>query len=50
VTRLLAEPQARDAMGARARAFAVEHHSSAAYASRLERIYEEARRRSDRPR
>jgi glycosyltransferase involved in cell wall biosynthesis len=42
VRRLLAEPSARVEMGARARAYAVEEHSPAAYAARLERVYEEA--------
>jgi glycosyltransferase involved in cell wall biosynthesis len=42
VARLLADPQAREAMAVHARAYATEHHSPAAYAERLERIYEEA--------
>jgi glycosyltransferase involved in cell wall biosynthesis len=42
VSRLLADPGARAAMGDRARAFAIEHHSPSAYAARLERVYEEA--------
>jgi glycosyltransferase involved in cell wall biosynthesis len=43
VAALLADPVARDTMSTRARAYAAEHHSPAAYAARLERIYEEAR-------
>jgi glycosyltransferase involved in cell wall biosynthesis len=42
ITRLMADPDARNAMGERARGYAVEHHSPEAYAARLERIYEEA--------
>jgi glycosyltransferase involved in cell wall biosynthesis len=43
VGRLLADPEARDAMAARGRAYAVEQHSPEAYAARLERVYGEAR-------
>lgn len=42
VERLLGDAPARTALGERALAYAVEHHSAAAYARRLERIYEEA--------
>jgi glycosyltransferase involved in cell wall biosynthesis len=40
---LLADPQRRRELGERGRAFALEHHSPAAWASRLESVYEEAR-------
>ncbi len=43
VARLLDDASARDAMAIRACAYAIEHHSPAAYAERLERVYEEAR-------
>lgn len=39
---LLADPERRRALGARARAFAVEHHSPSAWARRLEAVYAEA--------
>ena len=42
---LLAEPATRRALGKRARVFVEEHHSPRAYATRLERAYEEARER-----
>jgi polysaccharide biosynthesis protein PslH len=41
--RLLADPDARARLGAGARAFVAKHYSAAAYARRLERVYEEAR-------
>ena len=40
--RLLDDPGRRRQLGVDGRAFALEHHSPAAWASRLERIYEEA--------
>jgi glycosyltransferase involved in cell wall biosynthesis len=40
---LLGEPEQRRALGRRAREFAQRHHSPAAWATRLESIYEEAR-------
>ena len=39
---LLADPARRRALGDAARAFVEEHHGSAAYAHRLERIYRDA--------
>jgi glycosyltransferase involved in cell wall biosynthesis len=41
--RLLGDASARRELGERARAFAREHHSPAAWAARLEAVYEEAR-------
>jgi polysaccharide biosynthesis protein PslH len=46
---LLADPARRRELGARARAFAEHHHSPAAWARRLEGVYEEARAASGRP-
>src|SRR5262249_10586328 len=43
VAKLLADPVERDAMSEQARVYATAEHSPTAYASRLERIYEEAR-------
>ena len=40
---LLGDAQRRRALGRAARAFALEHHSAAAWVSRLEAVYEEAR-------
>jgi glycosyltransferase involved in cell wall biosynthesis len=40
--RLLGDEPLRHSLGLRARRFAVEHHSGAAYAKRLERVYAEA--------
>jgi polysaccharide biosynthesis protein PslH len=42
VAGLLADPEARAAIGERARTYASEHHSPSAYARRLEAVYEEA--------
>ena len=40
---LLADDARRDALGQRARNFAISHHSPEAWALRLEKVYEEAR-------
>jgi polysaccharide biosynthesis protein PslH len=48
VARLLADPGAREELGARARAYAARRHSPEAYAERLEQSYEEAARRAER--
>jgi glycosyltransferase involved in cell wall biosynthesis len=39
---LLGDDRGRRALGRRAREFALEHHSAAAWVSRLEAVYEEA--------
>jgi polysaccharide biosynthesis protein PslH len=49
ITTLLADPARRRDLGRRARAFAERHHSPAAWARRLEEVYEEARAASGRP-